>query len=36
MLTLAFFERPIESSIAVLTVLTGLPVYFVFKKKYIH
>lgn len=36
MLTLAFFERPIESSIAVLTVLTGVPVYFVFKKKYIH
>jgi APA family basic amino acid/polyamine antiporter len=36
MLTLAFFERPIESSIAILTVLTGLPVYFIFKKKYIH
>jgi APA family basic amino acid/polyamine antiporter len=33
-LTLAFFQRPIESSIAIATVLIGIPVYWVFKKKY--
>ncbi len=33
-LTLAFFQRPIESSIAIATVLIGIPVYLVFKKKY--
>ena len=33
-LTLAFFERPIESSIAIGTVLIGIPVYFYFKAKY--
>ena len=32
MLILAFFERPIESSIAILTVLIGIPVYFRFRK----
>jgi len=30
---LAYFERPIESSIAVLTVLVGIPFYYVFKKE---
>jgi APA family basic amino acid/polyamine antiporter len=30
-LFLAYFERPIESSIAVLTVLIGIPVYLIFK-----
>ena len=34
MLFLAFFERPIESSIAVLTVLAGIPAFIVFKKRY--
>lgn len=33
-LILAYFERPVESSIAVLTVLVGIPVFFLFKKKY--
>jgi APA family basic amino acid/polyamine antiporter len=33
-LTLAFFQRPIESSIAIATVLVGIPVYWTFKKKY--
>jgi len=33
-LTLAFFQRPIESSIAIATVLVGIPVYWIFKKKY--
>lgn len=32
-LTLSFLERPIESSIALGTVLIGIPAYFVFKKK---
>jgi APA family basic amino acid/polyamine antiporter len=31
-LTLAFFQRPIESSIAILTVLVGIPVYLFFKR----
>ncbi len=30
-LVLAFFERPKESSIALLTVLTGIPIFFIFK-----
>lgn len=30
---LAYFERPIESSIAVLTVVIGIPFYYVFKKE---
>jgi APA family basic amino acid/polyamine antiporter len=30
-LTLAYFERPIESSIAILTVIVGIPVYLLFK-----
>lgn len=32
-LILAFFERPLESSIAILTALTGIPVYYWFKRK---
>ncbi len=31
-LVLAFFERPAESSIAILTALSGIPVYYWFKK----
>lgn len=33
-LFLAFFERPMESSIAIGTVLIGIPVYMIFKFKY--
>jgi APA family basic amino acid/polyamine antiporter len=32
-LVLSFLERPLESSIAVLTVLAGVPVYFFFKRR---
>ncbi len=32
MLLLAFLERTVESSIAILTVLIGIPLYFIFKK----
>lgn len=32
MLTLAYFERPIESSIAIVTVGVGVPFYFLFKR----
>ena len=32
MLTLAYFERPIESSIAMVTVGVGVPFYFFFKR----
>ncbi len=31
-LILSFLERPLESSIALLTVIVGIPVYFIFKK----
>jgi basic amino acid/polyamine antiporter, APA family len=34
MLTLAYFERPVESSIALATVLAGLPVFFLFRRAY--
>ena len=34
MLTLAFFERPVESSIAILTVIIGIPVFMIFKRRY--
>lgn len=34
MLTLAFFERPAESSIAIMTVLVGIPMYLLFRRKY--
>jgi APA family basic amino acid/polyamine antiporter len=33
-LVLSFLQRPKESSIAVATVLVGIPIYLVFKKKY--
>lgn len=32
-LILAFFERPLESSITILTALSGIPVYYWFKRK---
>jgi APA family basic amino acid/polyamine antiporter len=32
-LILAYFERPVESSIAVLTVLVGIPVYFLLTRQ---
>jgi len=32
-LILAYFERPWESTIAILTALSGIPVYYWFKKK---
>jgi APA family basic amino acid/polyamine antiporter len=32
-LVLSFLERPAESSIALLTVLVGIPFYFIFKKR---
>jgi APA family basic amino acid/polyamine antiporter len=31
-LVLSFLERPLESSIALLTILVGIPFYFLFKK----
>ena len=31
-LVLSFLERPLESSIALLTVLIGIPAYMIFKK----
>jgi basic amino acid/polyamine antiporter, APA family len=33
MLMLAFFERPLESSIAILTALSGIPVFYWFKRR---
>jgi len=32
-LILSFLQRPAESSIAIITVLTGIPFYIIFKKK---
>jgi APA family basic amino acid/polyamine antiporter len=32
-LALAYFERPWESTIAILTALSGIPVFYWFKKK---
>ncbi len=32
-LTLAFFQRPVESSIAIVTVLAGIPIYYFFKRR---
>jgi basic amino acid/polyamine antiporter, APA family len=32
-LVLSFFERPIESSVASLTVIIGIPAYYIFKKR---
>ncbi|MCU0473483.1 MAG: amino acid permease [Bacteroidales bacterium] len=34
-LVLSFLERPLESSIALLTVAIGIPAYYIFKKKYL-
>jgi len=31
-LVLAFMERPLESSIALLTVLIGIPAFYIFRK----
>ena len=31
-LTLSYLERPIESSIALITVLAGVPAYYFFKR----
>ena len=31
-LFLSYLERPVESSIALLTVIAGIPAYFIFKK----
>ncbi len=36
MLTLAYMERPLESTIALFTVLSGIPAYFWFKHKLNH
>ena len=33
-LILAFLQRPKESSVAIATVLIGIPIYLIFKKKY--
>jgi APA family basic amino acid/polyamine antiporter len=33
-LALSFLQRPKESSIAIATVLIGIPIYLIFKKKY--
>lgn len=33
MLVLAYFERPVESSVAILTTLSGIPVYYWFKAR---
>jgi len=35
-LVLAYLERPMESSIALLTVLAGIPFFFIFKRMYRH
>jgi APA family basic amino acid/polyamine antiporter len=32
-LVLSYMERPKESSIALLTVLAGIPAYYIFRKK---
>jgi APA family basic amino acid/polyamine antiporter len=32
-LGLSYAERPIESSIAALTVVAGIPAYYIFKKR---
>jgi APA family basic amino acid/polyamine antiporter len=35
-LGLAYAERPLESSIAALTVLAGIPAFYIFKKRMHH
>jgi APA family basic amino acid/polyamine antiporter len=32
-LVLSFLERPVESSIALGTVMAGIPAYFIFKRR---
>ncbi|MDF1570424.1 MAG: hypothetical protein P1P82_02275 [Bacteroidales bacterium] len=32
-LVLAYFERPAESSVALMTVLIGIPAYYIFRSK---
>jgi len=32
MMTLSFLERPVESSIAMLTILSGIPVFYIFRR----
>lgn len=36
MLILSYFERPVESSISILTVLVGIPAFYLFRKTYAH
>ena len=33
MLVLSYFERPVESSVALITVITGIPVYYFFRRQ---
>jgi APA family basic amino acid/polyamine antiporter len=35
MLLLSLFERPIESSISILTVIVGIPAFFLFRRRYV-
>jgi len=35
-LVLSYLERPVESSIATITVLVGIPAYYIFKKTNLH
>jgi APA family basic amino acid/polyamine antiporter len=35
-LVLSYLERPVESSIATITVLVGIPAYYIFKKTNSH
>jgi basic amino acid/polyamine antiporter, APA family len=35
-LVLSYLERPVESSIATLTVLVGIPAYYIFRKTNLH
>jgi APA family basic amino acid/polyamine antiporter len=32
-LVLAYLERPVESTIAILTVVAGIPAYFIFTRR---
>jgi APA family basic amino acid/polyamine antiporter len=34
MLILSFFERPVESSISILTVIIGIPAFYIFRRRY--
>jgi APA family basic amino acid/polyamine antiporter len=33
MLVLSYLQRPVESSIALLTIFSGIPVYLYFRRK---